>query len=91
MNIVAHRLFGILLGAFGFFCAVVSGFVFYVFVGVSTGVLALCASAPEWWCTVYLWLGAAIPVTGIWIWVQLTKWYIARGTRLDKLRQLEIS
>ena len=72
------KLVGQLLGAFGCFGAIVFSFVVYAVVGQSTGVLTMCATSSEWWASVYILIGAGIPVLGIWIWLKLNGWYIAR-------------
>ena len=35
-----------------------------VLLGIVTGVIARCATAPEWWITTFVWLGCSMPIWG---------------------------
>jgi hypothetical protein len=50
-----------------FFVAIGVGFRACAILGVLTGVLAPCATAPDWWIGIFLMLGLAIFVGAEWV------------------------
>lgn len=62
-KIIKIRLLAIAIGIAGFV-----GFYFcYILLGLGTGVIAMCATAPEWWCHTYLYSLYGTPLFAGWI------------------------
>lgn len=57
---ITGKLLAFGVGLVGLFAS----FVAYVILGFVTGVIASCASAPEWWITTYFYGFYAVPVWG---------------------------
>ena len=47
--------------------SLVAEFYAYLFLGAATGVIAMCAWAPEWWAFTYLALLPLLPVCAAWV------------------------
>ena len=53
-------------------------FVAWYLLGFVTGVIAMCAWAPEWWVPIYFALAIAVPVVAVWIAIRARRSYLQR-------------
>ena len=72
----AQRVKGLLLGIGVGILATLIAYVGYIFFGMLTGVIAMCASAPEWWIKTYFVLALCIPIIGFLCGRKAWKWYL---------------
>ena len=56
-----------LIFALGTIAGLVGLFFAYLFLGMATGVVAMCGWAPRWWYNVYFVLAFAIPAAAVWL------------------------
>jgi hypothetical protein len=80
-----RRIVATLLGL-GAALAVFAGCYFLlVLLGIVTGVIAPCATAPEWWITAFLWLAYSMPIWGgiaaLYCGWKVLRWHESRHTQ----------
>jgi predicted lysophospholipase L1 biosynthesis ABC-type transport system permease subunit len=68
---IEFALVGGAAGLLASFCA-------WVFLGMVTGVIMMCAWAPEWWVRTYLALAVSVPAGGTWGAVRARRGYLRR-------------
>jgi hypothetical protein len=56
-----------LIFALGTVAGLVGLFIAYIFLGMATGVVAMCGWAPRWWYNVYFVLAFTIPAAAVWL------------------------
>jgi hypothetical protein len=64
------------------------GFAAYLFLGMATGVVAMCGWAPEWWAHAYFFLAVVVPAVGVWAGVAARRSYLWRRGELSDLGSL---
>ena len=67
------RISRVAVGAAVFLAVISFGYAAYLMLGVVTGVLAICAWAPEWWAFTYLLLGLSLPIFAVWAGIRVAK------------------
>ncbi|MDT7604919.1 MAG: hypothetical protein QOF61_2916 [Acidobacteriota bacterium] len=76
MNSVAEKIFAVLIGVMAATAVAFVTLLLWELLGAYTGVLAMCATAPEWWTFIYFMLGIAILVFAIRSGCRAGKWYL---------------
>jgi xanthosine utilization system XapX-like protein len=63
----------------GAICGLLGTYVAYLLLGFFTGVVAMCATAPEWWMHLYFPLAfAVIPAGSAWVAIAWRRAYLRR-------------
>jgi hypothetical protein len=73
-----HQKRSLVVAALSGLASLVGGYVAYLYLGVATGAIAICAWAPRWWVGVYFTLALALPGLCVWLAVKSRRWYLRR-------------
>jgi 4-amino-4-deoxy-L-arabinose transferase-like glycosyltransferase len=60
------------------------GYVAYVELGAMTGVLAMCATAPQWWASTYVLIGISVRIIAVWAGIHVARRHRSSARDSDK-------
>jgi hypothetical protein len=80
ISVVAYQKRAWLIAVLSAALGLAGTYVAYLFLGVATGVISMCASAPDWWVKVYLAGFFLVPAAAPLAAIRGRRWYLRRHT-----------
>lgn len=77
-SVVPHQKRSIVVALASAAGGTVAAYLAFIFIGMVTGVIAMCAFAPEWWARIYPAFAVLIPLTGIYVAIRARRAYLRR-------------